>query len=222
MLHTNEMMFCGSFAKQAGSLGMAIHNTAAMYYGLDFLYKSFSVDSIEDAIKAIRTLKMRGAGISMPYKVEVMKYLDECTEEATKIGAVNTVVNENGKLIGHNTDWIAASQVIKKSMWNYDEIAILGNGGYAKAVAYAVEQLGHHYRHLVRYEWDVIPLQRQKLIFNCTPVEDIQVHNSVKFIDCSIKTPTGKELAVIQAGEQFKLYTGKEFPLHFLKRAGIV
>lgn len=217
MRYTTDMMICCSFAKKAGNVGMALHNTAAQYYYLNFLYKSFSVDNIEDAIKAMRLLKFRGAGITMPFKVEIIKYLDIVTQEAQNINAVNTVLNDNGKLVGYNTDWIAAIKMIKREFGNKDAISILGNGGYARAVEYAINKLGHSYRIIDRKLWHTISEIKNQLVFNCTPVENIEVDASNVFIDCLTNTETGKELAIWQAKEQFKLYTGKEFPVEWVK-----
>jgi shikimate 5-dehydrogenase len=160
----------------------------------------------------------------MPYKIEVMKHIDDWSIEVSCVGAVNTVVNEDGKLVGHNTDWIAAHSLLARvsKASGLKNVCILGNGGYAKAVAHASRKLDLEYWHLCRNSWESIPNVSNAIVFNCTPVENIEVDGSNAFIDCITTTPSGKELAVIQAGEQFKLYTGKDFPLHFLKRAGIV
>jgi shikimate 5-dehydrogenase len=219
MLPSSDMMICGSFAKKAGSFGMAVHNTAAMYYGMNFLYKSFSVDNIEDAINAMRTLKFRGAGISMPFKIEVCKYIEEFDLDALQIGAVNTVVNNDGMLRGYNTDWLAAHEMLNGGL---SQVCILGDGGLAKAVAYACKKLNKEHWHLCREHWDQISSLRSQIVFNCTPVEGIKVHESNSFIDCLTNTPSGKELALIQAAAQFKLYTGKELPRPFLRKAGVI
>lgn len=206
------MMICCSFSKQAGSFGMIIHNRAAKHYDLDFLYKSFSVDDIGEAIKAMRLLKFRGAGISMPYKIEVIRYLDQITNTAHFIGAVNTVINDNGILIGHNTDWEAALLMIKKKIGTHKRIVILGNGGFAKAVKYATEQLQYESCVVDRKHWHLIPMFRDQLIFNCTPVKDIPIHFTNTLIDSAVNTETGKEMALQQATRQFQLYTNKIFP----------
>lgn len=218
MRHKNDMMVCGSFAKKAGNLGMAIHNAAAKYHHMDFIYKSFSVDDIKNAIQAMRTLKLRGAGITMPFKSEVIQYLDEVTEDAKNINAVNTVVNEDGKLIGHNTDWQAASKMIEKKIAKFNVVTILGKGGFAKAVQYAVFKKSKFWQTIDRETWDKIPHIENSLVFNCTPVEGIKVHASSEFVDCITNTKTGRELAIDQAAIQFELYTGKSFPYYWINQ----
>lgn len=115
-----------------------MHNAAFAKLGLDYVYLAFDVDeaSIGDAVTAMRTFHMRGANLSMPNKVKVMEYLDEITPEAELAGAVNTIVNENGKLIGHNTDgigWMRAVGELGVDLTG-EKITLVGTGGAAKAM----------------------------------------------------------------------------------------
>lgn len=120
------------------SISPAMHNEAFAYLGLDYAYLVFEVDNstLEDAIKGFRTLKMAGANVSMPNKTVVHKYLDELSPAAELCGAVNTIVNDNGKLIGHITDGIGYMQSLK----DYDidvigkKITVAGAGGAATAI----------------------------------------------------------------------------------------
>ena len=115
-----------------------MHNAAFARLGLDYVYLAFDVDesSIGDAVTAMRTFRMRGANLSMPNKVKVMEYLDEIAPEAELAGAVNTIVNENGKLIGHNTDgigWMRAVGELGVDLTG-EKITLVGTGGAAKAM----------------------------------------------------------------------------------------
>ena len=116
----------------------AMHNEAFATLGLDYAYLAFEVDNdtLEDAIKGLRALKMVGSNISMPNKTVVGQYLDELSPAAQMCGAVNTIVNDNGKLIGHITDGIGYMQSLKDN--NIDVIGkkmtITGAGGAAKAI----------------------------------------------------------------------------------------
>ena len=103
----------------------AMHNEAFAYLGLDYAYLAFEVDNstLEDAVKGIRALKLVGSNVSMPNKTVVHKYLDEVSPAAQMCGAVNTIVNDNGRLIGHITDGIGYMQSLK----DYD-IDVIGNG----------------------------------------------------------------------------------------------
>ena len=93
----------------------AMQNEAFAKLGYDYAYLAFEVgaDEIEDAVKAIRTLKMRGSNVSMPNKTLVGKYLDELSPAAELCGAVNTIVNDNGHLTGHITDGIGFMSALK-------------------------------------------------------------------------------------------------------------
>ena len=76
-----------------------------------------------------------------------------------------------------------------------------------------VLQAKNDYEFITRTDWNELDDIKDSVIYNCTPVENIKVDGSNKFIDCIVTTETGKKLAAIQASHQFKLYTGLEFPL---------
>jgi shikimate dehydrogenase len=116
----------------------AMQNEAFAKLGYDYAYLAFEVgaDEIEDAVKAIRTLKLRGSNISMPNKTIVGQYLDELSPAAKLCNAVNTIVNDNGHLTGHITDGIGFMAALKDN--NIDVIGkkmtIVGAGGAATAI----------------------------------------------------------------------------------------
>ena len=151
----------------------------------------------------------------MPIKIEVINYLDELESSIQSIGAVNTVINNNGNLIGYNTDYLAAKEVLNECLGV--DLYILGNGGYSRAVQQAAKDLDYKPNIISRNNWDNIKDVRNSIIYNCTPVENIKVHESNDFIDCIVSTKTGKRLSWIQACHQFKLYTGKELPIRGMK-----
>lgn len=115
-----------------------MHNEAFAKLGLDYAYLAFEVDNstLEDAVKGIRALKLRGSNVSMPNKTVVHKYLDELSPAAKLCGAVNTIVNDNGKLIGHITDGTGYMKALKDN--NIDVIGkkmtIVGAGGAGTAI----------------------------------------------------------------------------------------
>ncbi len=211
-------IYC-SFAKKAGNTGCQMMNSAFYYHGLNKIYKSFSVDNIKDAISAVKTLNIKGFAITMPYKKEVLEFVDEMDYNVEAIGAANTVINENGKLTAYNTDYLAALKYLsyyKYTARGWDSFYILGNGGYALAVQAAAKELDMEFTSITRdnWDWDTVTNLKNSLIYNCTPVENINlwVKPSNTFIDCLVTTPTGHKLATMQAGHQFKLYTGLKFP----------
>lgn len=116
----------------------AMQNEAFAKLGLDYAYLAFEVDNdtLEDAIKGLRALRMRGSNVSMPNKTVVHKYLDKLSPAAEMCGAVNTIVNDDGVLTGHITDGIGYMAALKDN--NIDVIGkkmtIVGAGGAATAI----------------------------------------------------------------------------------------
>ena len=116
----------------------ATHNAAYEKLGLDIVNLAFEVkaEELEDAIKGLRALKLRGSNISMPNKTIVHKYLNEVSPAAKLCGAVNTIVNKDGYLIGHITDGIGYMQSLKDNKIDVigKKVTIVGSGGAATAV----------------------------------------------------------------------------------------
>ena len=116
----------------------AMHNEAFATLGLDYAYLAFEVDNstLDDAVKRLRALKMVGSNVSMPNKTVVGQYLDELSPAAKMAGAVNTIVNDNGKLIGHITDGIGYMQSLKDNDIDVigKKMTIAGAGGAATAI----------------------------------------------------------------------------------------
>lgn len=116
----------------------AMHNEAFAKLGLDYAYLAFEVDndSLEDAVKGLRALKMRGSNVSMPNKTVVHKYLDKLSPAAELCGAVNTIVNDDGVLTGHITDGIGYMAALKDNGIDIigKKMTIVGAGGAATAI----------------------------------------------------------------------------------------
>ena len=117
----------------------AMYNHCFQKFGLDWAYLAFDIpqEKAGDAVQAIRTLGMRGANVTMPCKNAVIPYLDKLTPAAEAIQAVNTIVNENGTLVGHNTDGCGYTQNLRRSGVEVKgkKIVLLGGGGAASAIA---------------------------------------------------------------------------------------
>ncbi len=135
--HTRLFGLIGSPVGHSGS--PAMYNYSFAHNGLDNAYLAFDVplDKVEDAVAAIRTLKFGGFNITMPDKAEVCKYLDDISPAAKLIGACNTVVIEDGKLTGHNTDGIGFVRNLHEHGIEVKgkKIVLLGAGGAATAIA---------------------------------------------------------------------------------------
>jgi shikimate dehydrogenase len=126
------------------SLSPLMHNAAFEELGLKLVYLAFKVtrNGLKDAISGARSLGLLGLNVTMPHKNTVIKYLDETDSTAKAIGAVNTILNEQGKLIGYNTDGKGAMIALKENSISTEEkkMLILGAGGAAKAIAFQAAQ----------------------------------------------------------------------------------
>ena len=212
MIDKDTEIYC-SFAKEAGNTGCRLMNTSFYYYGLNKIYKSFSIDNIEDAVNSVRTLDIKGFAITMPFKMEVLKYVDTTDAIVSQIGAANTVINKDGRLLAYNTDAYAAMAYLDLYD-NKKPLYVVGNGGYGKAVKWAAKGNKFDVRNITRDNWDELFDIKDSTVYNCTPIDITDwIHKSNDFIDCRVTSQTGLDLATIQASEQFKLYTGLEFPL---------
>lgn len=122
------------------TLSPAMHNAAFKALGLDYCYVPFLVhpEHLAYAVKAIRALNLCGVNVTVPHKEKVLPLLDEIHEEASFIGAVNTIVTRTGKLIGYNTDGKGFMQVLTENRISLAEkdILIIGAGGAARAISY--------------------------------------------------------------------------------------
>ncbi|MDR1549938.1 MAG: shikimate dehydrogenase [Hungatella sp.] len=133
---TGLLGLIGSPVGHSGS--PAMYNYCFEKLGLDYAYLAFDikVDEVEKAIDAIKTLRMRGCNVTMPCKNEAVKYMDELSPAARIIGAVNTIVNEDGKLIGHITDGQGFVDNLRDHgvEINGKKIIVCGGGGAAAAI----------------------------------------------------------------------------------------
>lgn len=122
-------------------------NRAFEASGLNAAYAAFHIlpGTLKDAVAGIRALGFRGVNVTIPHKVEVMSYLDEIDEGAQAIGAVNTIVNDGGKLIGYNTDGIGYVRSLKEETGirlEGKKVLMIGAGGAARGVGYALAREG--------------------------------------------------------------------------------
>lgn len=122
----------------AHSKSPLMHNEAFRQLGLDYVYLCFDVpeNNLEIAFEGLKKLNVAGFNCTMPDKTLICQLLDELSPAATMIGAVNTVVNDNGKFIGHNTDGIGYMQSAKDAGFNIIDgnMTLLGAGGAASSI----------------------------------------------------------------------------------------
>ena len=124
------------------TLSPTMHNAAFNHLKLDFVFLAFRVKAaeLEDAMRGMRGLGIRGLNVTMPHKDAVTKYLDEVDSTVKFLGSVNTILNDDGRLLGFNTDGVGALKALRENGVNLNgkKLLLLGAGGAAKAVAYAL------------------------------------------------------------------------------------
>ena len=134
--HTGLMALIGSPVGHSGS--PAMYNYSFQRLGLDYAYVALDIkeDEVKDAIAAMKLFKMKGGNVTMPDKTEAAKYMDELSPAAQIIGAINTIVNEDGKLIGHITDGEGFVNNLKDHGIDIKgkKITVAGGGGAATAI----------------------------------------------------------------------------------------
>ena len=138
MINSNTHLYCVLGNPVRHSKSPLIHNRAFLDNNINAVYLAFEPNDIGQTVDSIRTLGIRGASVTLPFKEKVMKYLDWIDEEALEIGAVNTLVNRDGKLLGYNTDSKAAVNPLRTFGIKDKTVCIIGAGGAAKAVAYGI------------------------------------------------------------------------------------
>ncbi|MEQ1793635.1 MAG: shikimate dehydrogenase [Nitrospira sp.] len=134
--------FCGLLGNPVEhSLSPAIHNAAFQKLGLNLVYLAFRVEAIGAAIAGLRALGgFRGASVTIPHKVSAIPFLDEVEPTARHIGAINTIVANQGRLTGYNTDATGALRALRGGVGSLvgKHVVILGSGGAARAIAFAL------------------------------------------------------------------------------------
>jgi shikimate dehydrogenase len=117
-----------------------MHNAAFEHESVNAVYLAFEIDSIEKGVQAVRTLPIKGASVTIPFKTDVIQFLDAVDENARRIGAVNTIVNRDGVLYGYNTDGRGACSALAcdSGKLGRKKVLVLGSGGASRAVAFSM------------------------------------------------------------------------------------
>ncbi|ABW16388.1 Shikimate dehydrogenase substrate binding domain protein [Parafrankia sp. EAN1pec] len=181
-----DTRLCMSLAGRPGNFGTRFHNFLYDELGLNFVYKAFTTDDLCSAIGGIRALGIRGCAVSMPFKEASIELVDELADSAAAIQSINTIVNETGRLLAYNTDYIAVSRLLAQYQVSPDHtFALRGSGGMAKAVACAIrdagfrsgcvvarnEATGRALAEMYGYEWRAdLGSLRPALLVNVTPI----------------------------------------------------
>lgn len=176
--------------RQFGIIGRPLgHSASARHFtakfeneGLDCHFEQYELPSIEALPELLERVPLEGFNVTIPYKQQVMRYLDGLSDEAAKIGAVNCVRRyADGRMVGHNTDIIGLRVALAELLDGVtpDNALVLGTGGASQAVQYALTELGIPFDLISRdaakgnYTYDNLPVEvvaESKLIINATPV----------------------------------------------------
>lgn len=155
---------------------------------IDAQFLNFELATIED-IRVVFEKQIGGLSVTIPYKESIIPYLDDLSDEAKAIGAVNCIYFKDGQKIGHNTDAYGFQQSIKPFLTNQHERALIfGTGGASKAIAYVLKNLGIDVlfisqvpkgdKHFSYAEVNDHMLNACKLLVNCTPVGTLDYKDS--------------------------------------------
>jgi shikimate dehydrogenase len=184
----NDSAMYISIADRPSEFGYRLFNDAFQALGINSFYKPTRVQEsdLKAAVIGLRGLNVRGCGISMPHKVRAIKYVDEVESNARSIGAINTILNNNGNLIGYNTDFFSAKKIFEELRLEKSNALILGCGGVAKAVVTAMKVLGikvticgRNRKNVNLFSkkygvtfipWEVRESFQAKILVNCTPI----------------------------------------------------
>ncbi|OIH84769.1 shikimate 5-dehydrogenase [Arthrobacter sp. UCD-GKA] len=179
------MTLCISLAARPSNNGTLFHNHLYDQLGLNWIYKAFAPTDLAQAISGVRGLGLRGAAVSMPYKEAVIPLVDHLAPSAAAIKSVNTIVNDNGILTAHNTDYSAVVELL--SIHNVSpalRTVVRGSGGMAKAVVAALahsgfgdvvvvarnEAAGRDLAETYGFTWAPEAAESAELLVNVTPI----------------------------------------------------
>jgi shikimate dehydrogenase len=127
----------------AHSLSPAMHNAAFAALRIDAVYVALPVTDLAQAVAGLRGLGIAGVSVTIPFKEAIIPLLTEVDADAHAIGAVNTVVNRDGRLWGTNTDWLGALAALQAQVdLAGRRVLVLGAGGAGRAIVYAVRRAG--------------------------------------------------------------------------------
>ena len=130
------------------SMSPVIHNASFREKGLNNVYVPLKISNIGAFIKECGKMDFRGFSVTIPHKESILPFLDEIDHIAGKIGAINTIVKQNGRLTGYNTDCMAAVMGLEQSLKETDDtlnnkkVSIIGAGGAARAIAFGLKEKG--------------------------------------------------------------------------------
>ncbi|MDI9425817.1 MAG: shikimate dehydrogenase [Spirochaetota bacterium] len=139
-IDSHTALYCVFGRPARHSLSPAIHNAAFEKNGINAVYLAFEPERAIDAVRAVRSLGINGASVTIPFKTEIIDAIDEIDPIAEKIGSVNTLVNRSGNITGYNTDGFGAIRALHAEGVTFPgrKTYVIGNGGSARAIAFSL------------------------------------------------------------------------------------
>lgn len=141
------------------------------------VYETFDLNEISEIEELVHTKNLEGFNVTIPFKEQILPYLNELSQEATEIGAVNCVKIQDGRKKGYNTDAYGFEESLKPLLEPHHQNAlVLGNGGAAKAVHFVLNKLNINYKTVSRNgifnyaDLNLEEIEKYHLIINCTPL----------------------------------------------------
>ncbi len=161
------------------SLSPIIHNVAFKELNLNAVYVAFKVtqENLVGAVNGLKSLGVKGFNVTIPHKVSIIPLLDEVEPLTLQIGAVNTVKNKDGKLVGYNTDGLGALEALREKGVNPDnkKIVIVGAGGAARAIGFTLAKYAKKLVILNRTEEKAVELSKVISENSNLPVEGLKL-----------------------------------------------
>ncbi|MGQ9719514.1 MAG: shikimate dehydrogenase [Nitrososphaerales archaeon] len=195
-------LFCVIGHPMDKSLSPIMHNEAFRVKNLDYVYLAFDVGKpfLKDAVDGLRALGTRGFNVTMPHKTAIIEYLNNIDERASLVGAVNTIVNDDGKLTGYNTDVDGIISAFETKVGSLKGLRalLIGSGGAARACIVAMVLKGCKNINITNRTFDkarnMVDELSKKLKMNCK-VEELTISSlkmAISSIDILINaTPVG-------------------------------
>lgn len=178
-INWNTSLYCLIGNPIDKSLSPIIHNEIFKILGKNSIYLAFNVEEskLKDVIEGLKAINVEGFNVTIPYKKEIIKYLDDLYPEAKTLGAVNTVKNQNGKLIGFNTDGDGFFETLVDNEIDITDknVLLLGAGGAAYAIAITLSKKGIGSIHIA----------------NRTREKAISLEKEIKKVNSNLLTATG-------------------------------
>lgn len=143
-IHSGTQLYCIFGNPVRHTVSPLMQNAAFRESGIDAVYLAFEPSSIREAVSAMKAIGIRGASVTIPFKMEVLGLCDAVDPLASEIGSVNTLLNTGGTITGYNTDGYGAVRALENGGVSIagSRCLVIGNGGSARAIAFALQAAG--------------------------------------------------------------------------------